>query len=199
MKKETKAEIIDTIKTVVICVLLAFAVNRFILVNASIPSGSMENTMKAGDRLFASRLSYTFGEPERGDIAIFIYPVDKAQGENRLFIKRVIGMPGETVEIREAKVYINGSETPLDEPYLKEEWVRVNDGMTFVVPEGHYFMMGDNRNNSSDSRYWASIALSDGIASTIEEAIPYSFVPEDDVLGKAGLRYWPLNKIGFVH
>lgn len=199
MKPETKKEIWETIKTVVICLLLALAVNKFILVNASIPSGSMENTMAAGDRLFASRLSYTFGEPQRGDICIFVYPVDKALGTKRLFIKRVIGMPGETVEIRDAKVYINGSTTPLDEPYLKEEWKRVNDGLTFVVPEGHYFVMGDNRNNSSDGRYWGGIALQSGLASTPQEAMAYSFVPKDDMLGKAGFRYWPLNKISFVH
>lgn len=197
-KDAIKTEIIDWIKTIVGCFLVVGFLYTFVLINASIPSGSMENTMAAGDRLFASRLNYTFGDPQRGDICIFNYPVDKAQGKKRLFIKRVIGLPGETVEIKDAKVYINGSDTPLDEPYLKEEWKVRNDGMFFEVPEGYYFVMGDNRNNSSDGRYWAEKAMAAGVATTVEEAINFSFVPEKDMLGKAYLRYWPLNKISIV-
>lgn len=199
MSKEMKAEIISWIKMIVSVVVLVTIINGFILINASIPSGSMENTLAEGDRLFALRLTYTFGEPDRGDIAIFNYPVEKAKGNKKLFIKRVIGMPGEIVEIRDAKVYINGSTEPLDEPYLKEEWLIKNDNMTFVVPDGCYFMMGDNRNNSSDSRYWAEKSLREGVATTAEEAYNFSFVPEDDMLGKAYLRYWPLNKISMVN
>ena len=103
-----------------------------------------------GDRLLGLRLTYLFSDPQRGDIVVFKYPVDESVN----YIKRIIGLPGETVEIRDSKVYINGSETPLEEDYLKEEWVDVNDGFTFQVPEDCYLMMGDNRNDSSDARYW---------------------------------------------
>lgn len=198
-KTDWKKELISDIVMVLACIAVAFLINTFILVNAKIPSSSMENTTFPGDRLYASRLSYTFGEPKRGDIAIFYYPVDKALGEKRMFIKRVIGEPGDTIKIEDAKVYINGSETPLDEPYLKEEWTVRNTGMNFEVPEGYYFMMGDNRNNSSDGRYWGERAIAAGVATTPEEAFMFSFVPKEDMLGKAGLRYWPLNKISFVH
>lgn len=101
---------------------------------------------------------------------MFEYPVD----EKQTYIKRVIGLPGETVEIRDGHIYIDGSEKPLEEDYLKETWIWENDGYTFEVPEGCYFVLGDNRNDSEDGRLWANEAIKEGLASTPEEAKQYS-------------------------
>ena len=221
MKNPILREILSWVEVIVIAVVMAFLITQFIIVNATVPSGSMENTIQPGDRLFGLRLTYLFSEPQRGDIAVFKYPVnealiksfsDSAEGKKYLksagikhtnYIKRIIGLPGETVEIRDAKVYIDGSDTPLDEPYLKEEWTVRNDGFTFEIPEGCYLMMGDNRNNSSDSRYWAERALEGyylgGQDISREEAWALSFVKKEQILGKAYVRYWPLNTISELH
>lgn len=188
-------EIRSWIITLGICIAVVWGLNNYVIVNATIPSESMQSTLEPGDRIIASRLAYISSGPERGDIVIFKYPVDDALGITKLYIKRVIGLPGETVEIRNAKIYIDGSDTPLEETYLKEEWVRRNDGITFQVPEGYYLMLGDNRNNSSDSRYWGEKAIENGLASSWEEAEIYSYVSREEILGKASFRYWPLNKI----
>lgn len=192
-------ELISWAEIIIVAVVLALFLNNFVIVNATVPSGSMENTIEPGNRLLGFRFSYWFSDPQRGDIVVFKYPVDKAIGKNTNYIKRIIGLPGETVEIRDAKIYINGSETPLEENYLKEEWTVRNDGFTFEIPEDCYLMLGDNRNNSSDSRYWAEKALQYGVASTAEEAMAFSYVPRDQILGKAYFRYWPLNKISSLY
>lgn len=192
-------EIISWVQVIVAAVVIALLLNSFIIVNATVPSGSMENTIQPGDRLFGLRLTYLFSDPARGDIVVFRYPVDAALGKKTNYIKRIIGLPGETVEIRNAKIYIDGSDTPLDEPYLKEKWTVLNDDITFEVPEGCYLMLGDNRNNSSDSRYWAYRALEDfaeaGKEISLEEAWALSFVKRKQILGKAYVRYWPLTSI----
>ena len=128
-----------------------------------------------GDRVFGNRLAYVFSEPERFDIIIFKYPDDESQ----LFIKRIIGLPGETVEIRGGNIYIDGSEEPLDDVDTKE--TMEGSFGPYTVPEGCYFVMGDNRNNSRDSRYWE-----------------HTFVSEDEIVGKAVFRYWPVNKMKFI-
>ncbi|MDO5344401.1 MAG: signal peptidase I [Lachnospiraceae bacterium] len=198
-------ELLSWVEVLVIALVLALLINNFIIVNATVPSGSMENTIHPGDRLLGFRFSYWFSEPQRGDIVVFRYPIDEARHQQDKsvkrtnFIKRIIGLPGETVEIRNAKIYINGSETPLEEDYLKEEWIVKNDGFTFQVPEGCYLMLGDNRNDSSDARYWAEKSLMYGIADTVEEAMQYSYVERDQILGKAYFRYWPLNKISSLY
>lgn len=192
-------ELLSWIEVFVVAILLALFLNNFIIVNATVPSGSMENTIQPGDRLLGFRFSYWFSEPQRGDIVVFKYPIDKALGKKTNYIKRIVGLPGETVEIRDAKIYINGSETPLDEPYLKEEWTVMNDGFVFEIPEGHYLTLGDNRNNSSDSRYWAAKSVQHGLAQTEEEAMAYSYVSEDLILGKAYFRYWPLTEISSLY
>ena len=104
-------ELWEYIKMIIFVVVVVFIVNNVLLINAKIPSESMEDTIMTGDRIFGNRLAYINKDPQRFDIVIFKYPDDETQ----LFIKRVIGLPGETVEIRDGKVYIDGSETPLDD------------------------------------------------------------------------------------
>lgn len=170
-----KSEIWEYIRIIVAVVLIVGAVNSFFLLNARIPSDSMENTITKGDQLFGNRLAYRNKEPERYDIVIFRFPDDESQ----LFIKRVIGLPGETVTITDGEVYINDDPIPLDDSFLPEKME--GDFGPYEVPESCYFMMGDNRNWSNDSRFWQN-----------------TYVRRDQILAKAVLRYWPLNKIGFV-
>lgn len=174
-EKTGKSEIWEYIRIVVVVVLVVGIVNSFFLLNARIPSDSMENTITKGDQLFGNRLAYRNNDPERYDIVIFRYPDDESQ----LFIKRVIGLPGETVTIVDGKVYINDDPTPLDDSFLPEEME--GDFGPYEVPEDCYFMMGDNRNWSNDSRFWQN-----------------TYVRRDQILAKAILRYWPLTKIGFI-
>lgn len=168
-------EVLSWVVTIAAAVALALFLNRVILINATIPSGSMENTIMEDDRLLGLRLAYRSHDPQRGDIIIFKYP-DK---EEENYIKRIIGLPGETVDIRDAKIYINGSDTPLDEPYLKEKWVIETGPYHFEVPENSYLVLGDNRNNSLDARYWNN-----------------TYVSRDKILGKAWFRYYPFHSIG---
>lgn len=171
-KTSVGKELFQWVLVILGAVILAFLIDTFVIVNAQIPSGSMENTIMTGDRVFGNRLAYKFSDPKRFDIIIFKYPDDESQ----LFIKRIIGLPGETVEIHDGNIYINGSDTPLEDVDIKEP-MEGSFG-PYTVPEGCYFVMGDNRNNSRDSRYWEN-----------------TFVSEDEILGKAVLRYWPLNKM----
>lgn len=171
-KTSVGKELFQWVLVIIGAVILAFLIDTFVIVNAQIPSGSMENTIMTGDRVFGNRLAYKFSDPKRFDIIIFKYPDDESQ----LFIKRIIGLPGETVEIHDGNIYINGSDTPLEDVDIKEP-MEGSFG-PYTVPEGCYFVMGDNRNNSRDSRYWEN-----------------TFVSEDEILGKAVLRYWPLNEI----
>ena len=157
-------EVWDYVKMIIIVVAIVLVINNVVLINAKIPSPSMEKTIMTGDRIFGFRLAYginldLFGheiskkvkDPERFDIVIFKYPDDESQ----LFIKRVIGLPGETVSFVGGKVYINGE--PLDESAYLDDTVETDCGeedKTFTVPEGSYFMLGDNREISLDARYW---------------------------------------------
>ena len=201
-KLDVKAEIFSWIRAFAFAIVIALGLNSFIILNVTVPSGSMENTIMTGDRLFGLRLTYLFTEPKRGEIVVFNYPVYEALGKKKKFIKRIIGLPGETVEIRESKIYINGSETPLDEPYLKEEWVAGNNGFVFEVPEDSYLMLGDNRNRSSDARAWPTVAkkefAAEGKTISDEDAAALSYVKRSAILGRAYVRYWPLTKIGFL-
>ena len=185
-KRSTRKELISWVRMFAIVIAVVFILTQFIIINAKIPSGSMENTIMTHDRLIGFRFAYWFDEPQRGDIILFEYPVD----EKQIYIKRVIGLPGETVEIRNGHVYIDGSEEPLEEDYLKETWTWENDGYTFKVPEGCYFVLGDNRNDSEDGRFWANVAIKEGLASTPEEAEKYSFVRKDQIKGKAIFKYY---------
>ncbi|MDL2233908.1 signal peptidase I, partial [Ruminococcaceae bacterium OttesenSCG-928-L11] len=152
---------------------VALFINNFIIVNASVTSGSMENTVMTGSRVFGSRLAYLSREPERFDIVAFML---SDGGEEKRFFKRIIGLPEETVEIRAGKVYINDAEKPLTEPFIRD--IPSGDYGPFQVPEDHYFMLGDNRNHSYDSRYWDN---------------PY--IERSRILGKAYLEYYPEIKV----
>ena len=174
-----KNELFHWILTLAIAVIIALCVNRFVLVNAEIPSGSMENTIMTGDRVFGNRLAYIFGEPKRFDIIIFRYPDD----EKQLFIKRIIGLPGETVEIHDGQIFIDGSKTPLKDVTTKE-FMQGSFG-PYTVPDNCYFVMGDNRASSADSRYHQD----DG---------DHGLVPIDNVVGVGLMRYLPLNRMSFL-
>ncbi len=171
---------------IIFVVVVVLVVNNVVLINAKIPSESMEKTIMTGDRIFGFRMAYGinfdfFGkhiskktkDPERFDIIIFKYPDDESQ----LFIKRLIGLPGETVEIKGGKVYINGSDEPLDDSFVPEQPNDLDFG-PYEVPEDCYFMLGDNRNHSKDSRYWQN-----------------TFVTFDEIVGKAIIRYFPSIKL----
>lgn len=186
-KEEIKTEILSWIKLLVIVFICTFLLRKYVIINSEVPSTSMENLIEPGDRLVGFRLAYLKEDPKRFDVVIFQYPVDETQR----FIKRVIGLPGETVEIRQGKIYIDGSEEPLEEDYLKEAWTVNNDGFVFEVPEDSYLVLGDNRNVSLDARYWANEALEYGLASTEDESEQFSYVKRDKILGKAEFKYWP--------
>lgn len=168
-----KKEIISWIQIIVAAVVIALFLNNVIIANSRVPTGSMENTIMSHSRVIGSRLAYINSEPERGDVVIFKFP------DNRevYYVKRVIGLPGETVNVVDGKVYINDSQPPLDEPYLPEP-MEGSYG-PYTVPEGCYFMMGDNRNNSLDARFWKN-----------------QFVPKKDIMAKVLFCYYP--KIGKV-
>ena len=185
MSKEARKELWSWIRFFAIVIFVSLFINRCIIVNAEVPTSSMENLIEPGDRLIGSRLAYITKNPERFDVVIFKYPVD----ESKNFIKRIIGLPGETVQITDGKIYINGSKEPLDEPYLKEEWTVCNDNFTFHVPEDSYLMLGDNRNVSLDARYWEEEALSNEVA-TAEDAEKYQYVARNKILGKAEFKDW---------
>lgn len=168
-------EILSWIVIIVLAVVIAWFLNTFIIANSRVPTGSMENTIMSKSRVIGSRLSYLASDPERGDVVIFHFP-DDPTGKT-YFVKRVIGLPGETVTIIDGKVYIDGSETPLDEPYLPEP-MEGSYG-PYTVPEGCYFMLGDNRNNSMDARFWDN-----------------KFVEKDKIIAKVLFSYFP--KIGKI-
>ena len=169
-------EVWDYVKIIFAVFVVVFLLSHFVYINARVPSGSMEETIMTGDRVFGNRLAYISKDPQRFDIVIFRYPDDPSQ----LFVKRIIGMPGDKVNIVDGKVYINDSEEPLDDSFCPEEPAKEDWG-PYEVPEGCYFMMGDNRNHSADSRYWQN-----------------TFVERDAILAQVAIRYWPLNKIGTV-
>ena len=182
-KRTPLQELLEWVQIFVIAALIAVVVNSFIIANSKVPSASMEDTIMTGDRVIGFRLSYMFSEPERGDIVIFRYPVD----ESIYYVKRLIGLPGETVDIVAGKVYINGSSEPLEEPYLKEE-PEPEQSMHFEVPEDSYFFLGDNRNNSLDARYWELVAMRDPDSDPERD---YTFVKRDKLVAKVLFRYFP--------
>ena len=165
------SEVLSLVKIVVIAVVFALVFTNFIIINAEVPSGSMRDTIWEGDRLFGFRLAYKFSEPKRGDIILFKFPDDETQN----YVKRVIGLPNDIVQIKNGRVYINGEE--LDEPYIKDYILDDGETYTYIVPEDSYFMLGDNRNNSKDSRYWVN-----------------TFVKKEKIVAKVVVRYYSGEK-----
>jgi signal peptidase I len=162
----------DFLESVVLAVVLAAILRLFIIQPFWIPSGSMEPNLLPNDRIIVNMLVYRFHPPQRGDIIVFRYPLDPS----RDFVKRLIALPGETVEIRNNNVIING--VRLNEPYLPPRTFEADYG-PFTVPQGSYFMMGDNRNNSDDSRVWGT-------------------VPKKNIIGKTFVIYWPLGRMQLI-
>ena len=171
-KKPDKKSLIKEIRDYIFLIILAFAfaflMNKFVYANAEVPTGSMIPIVQPGDRLIINRLSYLFEDPKRGDIVMFAYP----DNEKKNYLKRIIGLPGEKLEIREGLIYINDRKTPLSENYLNDE--PNGDFGPYNIPEGCYFMLGDNRDNSLDAREWKN-----------------KYVKKEKIVGKAWLKYYP--------
>ena len=171
MKKNSPLRlVIEILLIVIVAIGLATLFTRFVMQPYEIPSGSMEQTNEVGDRVFSEKVSYMFGDP----VITFEDPADS----ERVLIKRVIATGGQTVDLRDGVVYVDG--VPLDEPYTQGKPSNdLNSGITYpyTVPEGHVWVMGDNRTNSADSRAFGAIPL-------------------ESVTGHAVLRYWPLDRIG---
>lgn len=176
-KLKTPGLIMEIISTVV------FIVAVTVLFDLAIPRSlvdghSMEPTFYGDDRLVVSRVNYLIGEPQRGDILVFNSLVPSEAEQGIMLIKRVVGLPGDTIEFREQTLYINGTEYP--EPYIKEacQMNRCRDEI-WELGADEYFMMGDNRNNSRDSRRFGP-------------------VPITKIVGQVVFRYWPLPSIGII-
>lgn len=172
-----KKEIKSFAFTLLITMSIVLVLKNFVIINANVPTGSMENTIMPGDNILGFRLAYLREEPKRGDVIFFPFP-DK---ETEKYVKRIIGLPGEKVTIIDAKIYINDSTEPLDEPYLKEEWTRGTGPFVFEIPEDCYLCLGDNRNRSADAREWNN---------------PY--VAREKIIGKAMFTYFPFDRMGMV-
>jgi signal peptidase I len=161
--------LVDVLETLVLSVVLFVSIN-LISARIRVDGASMEPTLISGEYVIVSRLSYRLGTPQRGDIIVFHFPRDPKEE----YIKRVIGLPGDEVEVRTGAVSINGQ--PLDETYLK---AKMDYTGSWRIPAGQLFVLGDNRNNSSDSHDWGT-------------------VPMEYVVGKAILVYWPPPAWGLV-
>jgi len=171
MRNRVITEIISWIKVVVIALVLAVGLNKFILFNFTVPSESMENTILVDNKIMSLRCAYWFSDPKRGDIIVFPFPDDPTD----TYIKRIIGMPGDTIEGRDdGFVYINGEK--LEEPYVKSDLDEPFG--PYDVPKDCYFVMGDNRDESADARYWDN-----------------KFVKKEDIISKAVLRFAPGFKL----
>lgn len=172
-KKQVVKEIIGWVKYIAVAFALAVIINNTLIVNAEVISASMESTIMTDSRILGSRLAYVISAPERFDIIVFKFPDDET---SKPFVKRIIGLPNEKVEIRDGKVYIDDSEIPLDDSFINEEtWGNYGP---FVVPDDSYFVLGDNRNNSYDSKNWVN-----------------KFVARDKILGKVLVEYFPTPKL----
>lgn len=167
---------VEALKTIGLSVVLALGIRHFVAEARYIPSESMLPTLEVNDRLIVEKVSYRFSDPSRGDIVVF-WPTDRLRQDNPslkdALIKRVIGLPGEIVEVKNGTVFVNNE--PLEENYIAAEpdyeWGPEE------VPADSYLVLGDNRNNSYDSHFWG-------------------YVPQDKVIGRAAVRFWPLSRVG---
>lgn len=167
---------VEGLKTIGLSLVLAFGIRTFVAEARYIPSGSMKPTLQVNDRLIIDKVSYRFQALQRGDIVVF-NPTDRLLEQNfhDALIKRVIGLPGEEVEVKGGRVYINGK--PLRENYIADQ-PNYQWGPQTVPPDS-YLVLGDNRNNSYDGHYWG-------------------FVPRDRIIGKAIIRFWPFDRVEFI-
>ena len=163
---------------IAIALTLALLIRTFVAEPRLIPSESMYPTLHTGDRLVVEKVSYRLQPPKIGDIVVFQSPPElqrRGYDKNQALIKRVIGRPGEVISVSQGKVYLNGQ--PLQEDYIAEPPNQPFPAVT--VPQDGFFVMGDNRNDSNDSRYWG-------------------FLPRKNLIGRATFRFWPLDRIGLI-
>ena len=167
----------EWIAVIAIALVATFLIRTFVVEPFVVPTGSMLNTIQEGDRVIASRLAYVKDDPQRYDIVIFKYPDD----EKQYYVKRIVGLPGETVEVVNGVVYVtktDGKTIQLDDSFVTKETPTGNYG-PYTVPADSYFMMGDNRNDSEDSRFW-----------------DHKFVKKKKIVGKVVFCYYPsIHKI----
>ena len=166
------------LKVLAIALVIALTTRLWVAEPRFIPSSSMAPTLHIGDRLVVDKLSYHWRPPHRGDIVVFHPPgqlVDLGYDGRQAFIKRIIGEPGETLQVKQGQVLLNGQ--PLAEPYRLEAPFYETPALT--VPPGYLFLLGDNRNDSNDSHVWG-------------------LLPQGNLIGRARFRFWPLNRLGRV-
>ena len=171
-KSKVSSALREFVETVVFTLLIYVLVRHFLFENYRVLGLSMTPTLENGQFLVVYKLGYRLHEPQRGDIIVFSDP----QGSDRKLVKRVIGLPGDIVEIQEGQVLVN--QQRLDEPYINNPGQYAMPATT--IPPDHYFVLGDNRNNSSDSHYWGALS-------------------RDKIVGKAWFSYWPPSQWGLVH
>lgn len=177
MTKKQPSLVVETLQTVGLSIVLAFGIRQFVAEARVVPTGSMQPTVEINDRLVIEKISYRFHSPERGDIIVFQAPQKALEAAGSTtkdaYLKRVVGLPGETIEVRDGKVYVN-------DQALTENYIKAPPLYTWgprVVPDSHYLVLGDNRNGSSDGHVWG-------------------FLPEETIIGKATARFWPPSRIG---
>ena len=171
-----KQGLLENLQTAAIALVVAFLVRTFVAEPRYIPSDSMLPTLEVGDRIAVEKVSYRFHPPQAGDVVVFQPPQQLQRigyGSDQAFIKRVVGQPGQTIAVRNGRVFIDGQ--PLTEPYISEPPAYQLDPIT--IPTDCLFVMGDNRNNSNDSHIWG-------------------FLPRENVIGRARVRFWPFMRWG---
>jgi signal peptidase I len=177
LKTRIKQEAREWAHSIVVALILTLVIRTFVVQAFKIPSGSMRPTLLEGDKLFVNKFVYRFEPPKRGDIIVFKYPQDPKKD----FIKRLVAVGGETVEIRDGKIRVDGK--ILEDPERFGKFYYYNHDPyggpydKIRVPPDSYYVLGDNSANSTDSRFWG-------------------FVPKKNVLGKAICRWWPPNRMG---
>jgi len=171
-----KRQAIEWVVLVVGALVIAVIIKTFLFQAFYIPSASMDPTLKVHDRVLVNKLSYHLHSVHRGDIVVFKAPPEERTAKIKDLVKRVIGLPGDTLEARDGQVYVN--DRLLKEPYLPNG-TRTEELPRTVIPAGHYFMMGDNRGASSDSRVFGPIKRS-------------------TIIGRAFVTMWPLNRLRFL-
>ncbi len=176
MKEKTKRLIQEYIESLLIAAVLALIIRSFIITPFKIPTGSMEPTLLPGDKIFVNRFIYRMHEPQRGDVIVFRYPEDP----RRDFIKRLVALPGENIEIADGKVVIDGkmidTPGPFQNIYYYNRGIYGAANTQITVPRDCYFVLGDNSSSSRDSRYWG-------------------FIPKKLLVGKAIVIWWPPRRI----